>query len=87
MTATFDDSLAILVELAKAVQNVQLATSACKALGNVFSSGPLPFPTGVSGCGKEAEQNGDAVTKTTIVECLAGIVKSAKQPKVRVQKY
>ena len=74
---------------------MQLASSACKALGTMFCSGPLPLPSGraAGGLGKEGEaaeekeeeeEEKDMITKAMIVESLAGIIRNAKHQKVKL---
>lgn len=68
--------------------STQLSASACKALGHIFSSGPLPIPTGTVRSGKEKMEEGEeGVTKAMLMECLAELMKNAKQPKVRTAIY
>ena len=72
------------MDVVKITVSTQLSASACKALGNVFRSGALPLPTGVSGRGKgeESRVEGEGLSKAMLVECLDKVVKNAKQPKV-----
>ena len=83
------------MELLKSTVSVQLVDSSCQALGNIFRSGALPIPTGGGtsddkGCGKAEEeevmkmedQDESLITKTMLVESLAGLIQRAKQDKV-----
>ena len=88
-----------IVEVASTAKISQLSMLACSALGDIFRSGPLPFPEG----DPLGEKDGELVqalimavstgidgelTQRNLVTCLSKLLKSAKEIKVlKVSSY
>ena len=79
----------VAVELMRGHQSSAPSASACRALGAVFRSGPLPLPVGGEGRGTSAEGSGTSaegsgLSKAGLVASLAEMIKKAgdKQTKV-----